>query len=66
MGRPSQTHDEEDQAKAKEVEMVEKVEKVEEEGGGSYNFQITAIQGLFTVEGFRRPVESAQNSLLRA
>ena len=63
MGRPSQTHDEEDQANAKEVEMVE---KVEEEGGGSYNFQITVIQGLFTVEGYLRPVESAQKSLLKA
>ena len=46
--------------------MVEKVEKMEEEGGGSYNFQITAIQGLFTVEAYRRPVESAQNSLSKA
>ena len=63
MGRLSQTHDEEDQAKAKKVEMVEKVEK---EGGGSYNYQITAIQGQFTVEGSRRPVENAQNSLSKA
>ena len=66
MGRLSQTHDEEDQAKAKKVEMVEKVEKMEKEGGGSYNYLITAIQGQFTVEGFRRPVENAQNSLSKA